>query len=167
MKHEEQKELLEKYVKHKLCLTPTVNITQFDIYDGVGKYFYEKLDNNTYEELSGYGGIIKPIKEKKLFGNREEYSQIAIFFLTSFLNEKSLKEMFGKPIKHSHFGEGFEPERKYTYTSHMVKLNDFLFHIGHDHRGTSIEVQIEAKKEDVKNCFHTLIDLYFEKVLIK
>jgi len=48
---------------------------------------------------------------KDYFDSSERtYSSIAILFTTSILDEFSLKKMFGDPIFHNEFGEGFDGE---------------------------------------------------------
>ena len=91
--------------------------------------------------------------------------------------------MFGKPIFHDEFGEGFdgeydeetdeelEPEIKESYASYFVNVDGTNFHIGYDHRGTGIEIEVPSKfnydgnfsDEDAKKCFESLkklVDLY-------
>lgn len=65
--------------------------------------------------------------------------------------------MFGEPIYHDNFGEGFdgewnedledydEPEIKSSFASYFVTLNNINFHIGYDHRGTTFEVEINSE----------------------
>lgn len=165
MKHEEQIELLDKYRNHKLNLTPTMNIHQFEIFNELGKYFYDIIKGLEHPIITEYEPILKPYKKQGIFTKKDDYSHITIFFLTSFLDEKSLKQLYGKPIKHSYFGEGFEKKRKYNYISYMVKINDIIFHIGIDHRGTCIECEYNASVDDLNKCFKSLMNLYIEIIL--
>ena len=164
-----------------------------DWYAELGKYITENLDIEKIPYLSYFSEKLK--KEKSLITkikdfvspNEQIYTSIAISFLTGGLDEKSLENMFGKPLLHDKFGEGFdgewneekddydEPEIKEFYASYFVNVGGTDFHIGYDHRGTGIEIQIPNKfnytdgvftDEDAKNCFDALkklVDLYKEK----
>ena len=70
-----------------------------------------------------------------------------------------LKKMFGEPILHDEFGEGFEgeyndetdeygePDIKESYASWFVTINGVDLHIGFDHRGTKIEINIPLSQQ--------------------
>jgi len=92
--------------------------------------------------------------------------------------------MFGKPLLHNEFGEGFdgvydeetdqtgEPDIKESYASYFVNVGGTEFHIGYDHRGTGIEIEMSDKYQwsnkgssdkDSERCFESLkklVDLY-------
>lgn len=145
----------------------------------------EKIPHLSYfvEQLKKPKGILISIKKLKYFSSDERiYSSIAIDFLTSVLDDKALENMFGEPILHSEFGEGFDgewneelddyddPEIKEHYVSYFVNVNGTNFHIGYDHRGTSIEIEGKYKnlpsEEEAKSCFESLkkiVDLYKSK----
>lgn len=71
--------------------------------------------------------------------------------------------MFGSPICHSEFGEGFRPKRKYEYCSHFVEVGGEKLHIGYDDRGTSIEVNPNLTPQAVYNIMENLVDRYLDK----
>ena len=93
--------------------------------------------------------------------------------------------MFGEPILHDEFGEGFEgeydeetdeygqPDIKESFASYFVDVEGTNFHIGYDHRGTIIEVETSefdidnvSSDDEAKKCFESLkklVDLYKEK----
>ena len=85
-----------------------------------------------------------------------DLGNIAIFFLTSNLNSKSLLRMWGEPLYHDNFGEGFdgdydeetdttaEPEITFNFASYFVEVDGVKFHIGYDNRGTVFEVNPET-----------------------
>lgn len=172
---------LQDYIKGKIDYTPIMNFMMNyrseDLYDKLGKYIVDILDINKIPDLSFLAkklpqnkGIISRISS---FGNDRVYSTVAMFFVTSTLDEKVLKKMFGEPLKHSEFGEGFDKKRNYTYISYFVTLDNIDFHIGKDHRGTRIEIGIPYRenfsKEDSLKCFDGLkkiIDLYKQKAYI-
>jgi hypothetical protein len=191
------KQKLKYYVDGKIYYTPIMNIMMNNRsknwYAELGKYINETLDIEKIPYLSYFSEKLK--KEKSLITkikdfvspNEQIYTSIAISFLTGGLDEKSLENMFGKPLLHDKFGEGFdgewneekddydEPEIKEFYASYFVNVGGTDFHIGYDHRGTGIEIQIPNKfnytdgvftDEDAKNCFDALkklVDLYKEK----
>ena len=185
---------LKDYIKGKTHYTPIMNIMMNnrskDWYVELGKYITETLDIEKIPELDFLAdrlnkkkSVLTKIKDFLNEDNRIYFS-VASFFLTSALNKKSLENMFGKPLLHDEFGEGFEgdydeetdeygdPEIKEDHASYFVNLDGTNLHIGYDHRGTGIEVEISgsyqfsnkgSSDEDVKKCFESLkklVDLY-------
>lgn len=160
---------LHDYVSGKFNLTPIQNILMNDYdnewYSLIGKYFLEKWgEENLQEHKITLDRIKKGNKRDKETG----YRMLGIFFITSHLNEETLKEMFGKPICHSEFGEGFDNKRKYDdrgnespeYCSYFLNIDGHKAHIGYDHRGTSIEVENGLKPEEVFNMIKELVDRF-------
>jgi hypothetical protein len=188
---------LKDYTGGKIHYTPIANIIMNNRsknwYAELGKYIAENLDIEKIPYLSYFSEKLK--KEKSLITkikdfvspNEQIYTSITIHFLTGGLDEKSLENMFGNPIFHDEFGEGFdgeydeetdeygEPEIKESYASYFVNVDGTNFHIGYDHRGTSIEIELPSKFQwsdkgssdvDAKKCFESLkklVDLYKEK----
>lgn len=126
---------LQDYVDGKFTLTPTMNILMNDRskdwYGLIGKYFLEQ---------NGEENIDSEILLDKLKGSKKDkertYFILGTYFLTSYLDQTSLKEMFGKPICHNEFGEGFRPRRKYQHCSYFVDIDGHKAHISYDERGT-------------------------------
>lgn len=188
---------LKDYTKGKTHYTPIMNIIMNNRsqnwYAELGKYITETLDIKKISYLSFFVDKLKErkglITKLKDFVSPESrtYTSIAINFLTGVLDEKALERMFGKPIFHDEFGEGFdgeydektdeygEPEIKESYASYFVNVGGTEFHIGYDHRGTGIEIEIPneyqwsdkgSSDEEAKKCFESLkklVDLYKEK----
>ena len=193
---------LKDYTKGKTHYTPIMNIIMNNRsenwYAELGKYITETLDIEKIPYLGFYADKLKErksiITKIKDFISPESrtYTSVAIHFLTGVLDEKALENMFGKPIFHDEFGEGFdgeydeetdeelEPEIKESYASYFVNVDGTNFHIGYDHRGTSIEIEVPTKflqrifgnhdgdfsDETAKKCFESLkklVDLYKEK----
>ena len=187
---------LKDYTEGKTHYTPIMNIIMNnrsrDWYAELGQYIIDTLDIETIPELSFFSNKLKEkksiISKVKDFINSDNrtYTSIAISFLTSALNENSLEKMFGKPLLHDEFGEGFEgeyddetdefeePEVKESYASYFVNVSGTNFHIGYDHRGTGIEIEVPNKFEYgiisdsySEDCFENLeklVNLYKEKV---
>lgn len=188
---------LKDYTGGKTHYTPIMNIIMNNRsenwYAELGKYINETLDIEKIPYLGFYADKLKErksvITKIKDFISPESrtYTSVAIHFLTGVLDEKALENMFGKPIFHDEFGEGFdgeydeetdeelEPEIKESYASYFVNVDGTEFHIGYDHRGTGIEIELPNKyqwsdkgssDEDAKKCFESvkkLVDLYKEK----
>jgi hypothetical protein len=184
---------LQDYTKGKTHYTPIMNIMMNNRsenwYAELGKYITEELDIEKIPYLSFFvdklkerKGLITKIKDFISPENRT-YTSIAIHFLTGVLDEKALENMFGKPLLHDEFGEGFggeydeetdeelEPEIKESYASYFVNVGGTEFHIGYDHRGTGIEIQKPSKfkwggeisDKVAEKCFESmkkLVDLY-------
>jgi hypothetical protein len=190
------KQKLKDYTKGKTHYTPIMNIIMNNRSDNwyaeLGKYITETLDIEKIPYLGFYADKLKErksvITKIKDFISPESrtYTSIAIHFLTGVLDEEALKNMFGDPIFHDEFGEGFdgeydeetdeelEPEIKESYASYFVNVDGTNFHIGYDHRGTGIEIEVPSKfkydgnvsDENSKKCFESLkklVDLYKEK----
>ena len=184
---------LKDYTGGKKNYTPIMNIIMNNRsenwYAELGKYITEELDIEKIPYLGFYADKLKErksiITKIKDFISPESrtYTSVAIHFLTGVLDEKTLENMFGKPIFHDEFGEGFdgeydeetdeelEPEIKESYASYFVNVDGNNFHIGYDHRGTGIEIEVPSKfnydgnfsDEDAKKCFESLkklVDLY-------
>ncbi len=184
---------LKQYSSGKLKFTPVMNIMMNnhskDWYAELGKYITEVLDISKIPYLSFFEdklkekkGIVTKIKKFNFDSKTRTYSSIAISFISGVLDEKALKNMFGEPILHSEFGEGFdgeydeeedeygEPENKESYASYFVTVNDLDFHIGYDHRGTSIEIGLSfsmsaGNAEKCLDSLKKLVDIYKEKNL--
>lgn len=171
---------LEKYVKGEINYTPIMNIfinnRTKDWYAELGKYIDETIDIN---QVPDFAFCSKHYNAKfKGFLDDRFYFGIASMFVTSTLDENALKKMFGEPILHSEFGEGFDGEYdeetddflesqiKESYASYFVNVGGSDFHIGYDHRGTRIEIGLskpyERKPSDQlsESCLQSLKDLF-------
>lgn len=179
---------LKDYVNDKAHYTKMMiimmNDRSKDWYGELGKYIAETLDIEKIPYLSFFADKLKEkgvIKKIKNFIDDNIYPGIAIHFLTGVLDEKALENMFGKPLFHDEFGEGFDgeydeetdeyadPEIKESYASYFVNVGGTDFHIGYDHRGTNIEIGITGKfqfgkstltAEEIFDSLKKLVDLY-------
>lgn len=188
------KEILQDYVSGKINFTPIMNVMMNnrnkDWYSELGKYIESTIDIERVPELEFLSNRIKKkkgsviTKIKNFLGDDDRLSfSIASFFLTSALNDKSLNKMFGVPLLHNEFGEGFGKKKLSRYASYFINVGDTNFHIGYDHRGTRIEVElkknepasnkltvldVEVSDIEANKCLDSLkkiVDLYKEKVL--
>lgn len=130
--------------------------------DKIGKYFLDKIEGIDIKNtpLESYDLLLNRKRKKG-----EDFHSEGIFFITSFLNEDALKLMFGNPIFHSEFGEGFDDDRNYDYCSYFLEIDRHIIHIGYDHRGTAIELEGSLDAPEVFEIIKSIIDLYIEKVL--
>lgn len=190
------KDKLQKYMNGEIFFTPIMNIMinnrSKDWYAELGKYIDESIDISTVPDFTFYEkhrpkkNIATKIKDF-LSDDSRFYFGIASMFLTSTLDEVALKKMFGDPILHDEFGEGFdgewneeedeydEPEIKESHASYFVNVAGQELHIGYDHRGTRVEIGLDKKftygdisDEQAKKCLDglkKLFDLYKEKCL--
>lgn len=137
-------EKLRKYTKgiNQYTKLNSILCTDFSVYKSIGKYIVKK-----------YGGLDKlPIEFYIPSKNNVNYPSIAITLFTTILNEDLLFKIYGEPIYHDEFGEGFdgiydkeldeysEPDNKFSYASYFLNIKDIEYHIGYDHRGTNIEI---------------------------
>jgi hypothetical protein len=190
------KNKLKDYTEGKIDFTPIMNIMinnhSKNWYVELGKYITDTLDIEKISELDFLSKKLFWQEKKKIMTKIKDYfnstdrvySSIATFFLTSTLDEVSLRKMFGEPILHNEFGEGFDgeydeetddygdPDIKESYASYFVNIGGLDFHIGYDHRGTGIEINIpvdanhDVTDSDAEKCFEALkglIDLYKTK----
>lgn len=192
---------LKDYKSGKTHYTPVINIIlnnrSKNWYAELGKYICETMDIEKIPELNFLASKLKERKnivtKIKDFISPEirTYESVAMFFQTQALDSEALEKMFGKPLLHNEFGEGFdgdydeetdeygEPEIKESFASYLVNVGGTNFHIGYDHRGTSVEIEIANKidhrdyhggtfsDKDAENCLESLkklVDLYKETV---
>ena len=176
----ESRKELKSYINGKTRLTPQLNILindrSKDWYAEVGRYFVDLFDGKLPGRLSFYDNKIKELGiVDKLSGKSDRvYNTIGIFLFTSVFDEEVLQKLFGDPLFHNEFGEGFEgeydeetdeytdPENKHDFASYFVSIDGVKFHIGYDHRGTTMEVKEGTTPEKLVDCIKTMIDKYKE-----
>lgn len=155
---------LQDYVSGKFTLTPIMNILMNDYTKEwcglIGKYFLEQYGE---ENLGEHKILFDRLKSGNKKDKETSYRMLGIYFLTYYLDENSLKEMFGNPICHREFGEGFRRKRKYEYCSYFVDINGHKAHIGYDERGTSMEVEKDLSPNEVFEMIKELIDKYVNR----
>lgn len=161
--HIDQNKYFDDYRNEVLSLTHNMNILGNDIknkwYSKLGQYFIDTMGMDFL--LKNHQNLDKHLKTNK--ENIERY--IGTLFLTSYLDEESLKKMFGEPIRHSEFGEGFSPRRKYYCCSYFVNIDGHILHISYDNRGTSIECEDKLEPIVVFDIMKKLVDMFKETVI--
>ena len=145
---------LNDILLNRVSITPIMNILindrQNNWYCELGKYYYEKNNNQLDGNLSYFNdkmnfSFFDRLKKKDV----KMYEMIASF-ITTDIDRKLLCKMFGDPIFHDEFGEGFrEKEIKHQFASHFIRINKKMFHIGYDHRGTIIECESSISAEEL------------------
>ena len=155
---------LIEYINGKTKYTHQMNILlndrKVDWYEKLGKYIISKYDGDLPVQLTYF--------KERLKKDKRAYDMISIQFITSMLNKESLINMFGSPDMHSEFGEGFDEDdhQGHQYASYIVNVDGLNFHIGYDHRGTSVEVEStkgEPSPERLFKAMCVLVDIYKEK----
>lgn len=162
------KDELEKYVNGDVNYTHLMNLLmsrnrKSDYYTELGKYIANALGDNLPPSLKFFEKDLKNSSKitNKFTGKLDRiYGSMAIFFLTSTLDPKSMRLLWGSPVKHSKFGEGFDRKRNYSYASYFVEIEGVKFHIGYDHRGTGIEPLKGTNINDLLKALKTLVDMY-------
>lgn len=178
------KEKLKAYMAGEINYTPLMNIflnnRDEDWYSELGRYIEGSLPSRLAEGFP-YLDEIKQEKKKNVIiralnlGPLESlYSGLGIYFLTATLDRNTLKKLFGAPLLHSEFGEGLSSRgSKNSYASYFVNVGGIEMHIGYDHRGTLIEIQLKEEEtpydfskertEEIFGAIKHLVDLFIEK----
>lgn len=162
-------EKLEKYINNEIIYIKPHNKKAFL---KLGMYINDNLDIEKIYELDIF---YERSKRNFITDSNNIYSSLGIMFLTDTLNEEALRKMFGEPLLHNEFGEGFEgewddesedyldPEIKETYASYFLEIKNIDIHIGYDHRGTTIEVDLpieEDSDEKIYEVYKELVDIF-------
>lgn len=175
------KKELEDYIIGETKFTKLLNIFIKDLpknwYSKIGEHIIKIYNGELPKDLSFYIDFKK--SKNKVFKKLDDFIEdkeltdnIGVWFLTSTLDKDVLTKMFGKGLYHNEFGEGFdgeydeetddylEPEIKESFISWFVFIDNVKFHIGVDHRGTSIEVEKNTTPDKVYNCLTKIVDKY-------
>lgn len=170
-------------------------------YTEIGNYICQTMDISSIPQLAS---LADRVNDKSIAARLKDFwsgqrertlSSVGIFFLTAVLDADALRKMFGEPIYHDEFGEGFEgeyneetdeygePDIKQLHASYFLKVGGERLHIGYDHRGTGIDFAVAEKGSVLdgywtsnsqipdklaERCFETikkLVDIYAEKCL--
>ncbi len=153
IKYVNQKKKLEQYVKGELIFTPQMNITMTDrtrkwFYE-IGKYFVDLHDSKLPGELSWWN-------DKVSSGDVQAIEAVGMFVLAN-IDRDLMETMWGKPLKHRQFGEGASGRAK-GFSSYFLEIDGKAFHIGYDHRGTTIEVVVGTTASEFFECIKMVMD---------
>ena len=148
-----------------------------------GKNWYEDLSDYIFQSLN-LGSVKIPKLQYAIDSHIDKRgSTLAIHFISDILNSDALEKIFGKPYLHNEFGEGFygeydpekgeygDPKIKEMHASYFINIGGNNLHIGYDHRGTMIEMEVQRgqkySNELAESCFESmkdLVDLYKQKI---
>jgi len=150
-------EKFQSYMDGEFEVTHIINqlAHNMDMFSELGEY----LRNVAPDDWDPMGVRMMELGDN-LAGNRF----LGMAFFTTFLNGDILEKVFGSPINHSEFGEGFETNRDYWFSSYIIEINGHLYHVGYDHRGTAFEPDVTTSYDDVMKDAKSLIDYIFEKI---
>lgn len=180
------KDKLEKYVNGEINYSSLLTFfskalnKNINIFEILGKYSWtEVLNKKLPSDLKYLEDKLlsddKVIKKIDIFNSKDRaYASLSTMLLThsDFVIDK-LKELFGEPIYHDEFGEGFEgeydddtddygePDIKESFASYFVTIEGVDFHIGYDHRGLTIEIKDGTNIEDLITALKKFIYLCY------
>lgn len=197
---EELKNLMSRKSDYTRASNILMNHRGKDWYTEIGNYICQTMDISSIPQLASLADRVNDnsiaARVKDFWSGQRErtLSSVGIFFMTAVLDADALRKMFGEPIYHDEFGEGFdgeydeetdeygEPDIKQLHASYFLKVGGERLHIGYDHRGTGIDFAIEKGSvldgywtsnsqipdKLAERCFETikkLVDIYAEKCL--
>lgn len=166
---------LKDWMDGKVNYTRDMNILMNDRsknwYSELGKYIFDTLKGNYPVHVKH---VIDYNKGKIMNDNDDFYRSIAIFFMTSDIGWKSGHKLWGSPLYHDEFGEGFYDDdikimkeldndektlmKLSNYASYFITINGIKIHIGYDHRGTGVEFEVGTTPQQAFDCLKEIID---------
>ena len=81
------------------------------------------------------------------------------------MNATALEPIFGKPLFHSRFGEGWRTgddggHKTKRYASYFLEICGITVHIGYDHRGTRVDIgPYKGKVCEAEIAFYLMVEL--------
>ena len=110
---------LQEYVNGQLEYSSLFGILISDMknqwHSKIGYYIWQTLDKDEVEDWALGSPIYYSDSDEDFFkSNSRTLASISIMFLTSILNHNSLTKIFGSPIYHNQFGEGFDTDFEMT-----------------------------------------------------
>jgi hypothetical protein len=130
----------------------------YDIYgENIPKQF-ERLRECISKEIHSDGKCITTKGANYL-------ANLSICYMANHMPISSLlKEVFGSPLYHNKFGEGFserenEPTKK-NHASYFIEICGVKVHIGYDRRGTQILIgKYDSKPVSAEKAFYLMVEL--------
>ena len=147
---------LDLWISNKSHFTANINILINDgpiqWYSILGKNLMKEFKYSFHDEsLNRYAIKLTTPWWKPLSRSKKSiiYKRIGIWLVCGAISPEVLMKRFGEPLYHSEFGEGYPqfyekeiPDMKgHLYASYFIQIDGVRFHIGYDHRGTSIDIQ--------------------------
>lgn len=162
-------EELENYTNGKINYDPNILLW---IYDDIGEAIIDTFDGKLPPKMKYYLRRFDGYKDGYYIPeDDDDRSSIAIWYLCSMIDLDALEKMFGKPLFHNEYGEGFGDiydREKGTYTSspiefdcasYFIELKGIKISITIDHRGTMIHPEHFKTKSAVLEAFKELIKI--------
>jgi len=166
----ELKDWTDGKVDYTNAMNILMNDRSKDWYSEIGKYIFSTLKDNyptyvkhTIDYNNGKGGKLD-----------DDFRSVGIFFMTSDLGWKSGHKLWGPPLYHDEFGEGFYDDdiklmkeldsdekslmKISNYASYFITVNGIKMHIGYDHRGTGVEFEQGTTPQQAFDCLKEIID---------
>ena len=172
---------LEKCMSGEVEYTPQMNIfhgspksREKNYYEEIGRYIYKAYKGDLPESLIFFGDKLRSKNPLDISLRNRAYESLTIFFLTSTLSPEVMQKLWGDPVFHDEFGEGFEgeyddetdetsePENKSQFASYFVEIDGVKLHIGYDHRGTSFEAEVGTTPDKLSSVLKNLVDKVVE-----
>lgn len=141
----------------------------------LGKFIYDTYGENMPQEFKKLQEIIsKEIHDKSITSKgADKLDTLTICYLANYLNTPVLEPVFGKPLFHNRFGEGWFTEEDGSLTirckgghpeknhaSYFLEICGIKVHIGYDHRGTQVDIgQYKDKKCEAEIAFYLMLEL--------
>jgi len=167
------REKFEKYISGKLGLTTLSNLRKLELHSQMGEYLYQECNKINFDKD-------KHINLRYLIEDYNDgfndFRRFGFFFTSDLLKEEILETIYGEPIRHSEYGEGwaeYDEEtddciypRDYENIAYFIDIADYTIHICNDDRGTSVEVSKDIDTSLLLPFFIDLIDQYIKIIKI-
>lgn len=167
----ELKDLMDEKITYTRDMNILMNDHSKNWYSELGKYIFNTLKGN-YPPYVKHN--IDYYKNKGGKMGNDAYRYISIFFMTSDLGWKSGHKLWGSPLYHDEFGEGFYDDdiklmkeldsdekalmKLSNYASYFITVDGIKMHIGYDHRGTAVEFEQGTTPQQAFDCLKEIID---------
>ena len=174
-----------KILNHKKELKEYVKVMdRWDVFNGLnnlfancfrqrwqvqlGKFIYDTYGENMPEQFKKLREIITEELAKSDTPNTitergaTHLMLLSICYEANYLKGEALIPVFGEPLLHSKFGEGFEEDdhQGHQHASYFLEIYDIKIHIGYDHRGSRVDIgQYQGRSTPAEIAFHMMMEL--------
>jgi hypothetical protein len=133
----------------------------------LGKFIYDTYGADIPQDFKKLHELISmQLIDKKVdeYGDKlsTNLSTLAICYIGAYLNTEILSPIFGEPLLHSEFGEGFDEDSHQgeQHASYFLDICGIKVHIGYDHRGARVDVgQYKGETTPAEIAFYLMIEL--------